>query len=41
MIYRSLNGTANRTFLGQNVINEFLVARFLNDGEIETLIEIE
>ena len=41
VIYRSLNGTANRTFLGQNVINEFLVARFLNDGEIETLIEIE
>ena len=41
VIYRSMNGTANRTFLGQNVINEFLVARFLSDGEIETLIEIE
>ena len=39
--YRSLSGSINRTFLGQNVINEFLVARFLRDGEIETLIEIE
>ena len=41
VFYRSLSGAKNRTFLGQNVINEFLVARFLPDGEIETLIEIE
>lgn len=41
VIYRSLDGSENRTFLGQNIMNEFLVARFNRDGEIETLLEIE
>ena len=41
LIYRSLTSSDNRTFLGQNVNCEFLVARFHRDGEIEELIEIE
>ena len=40
VIYRSLDKPGNRTFLGQNLISEFLVARFKSDGEIEPLIDV-
>lgn len=40
-LYRSLAKKANRTFLGQNVVNEFLAARFKPDGTTETILEIE
>jgi hypothetical protein len=41
VIYRSLETTGNRTFLGQNLTSEFVVARFDPDGEMDPLIEIE
>lgn len=41
LLYRSLAERANRTFLGQNVSQEFVVARFDLDGGVEELIEIE
>jgi hypothetical protein len=41
VFYRSLEPAGNRTFMGQNLVSEFLWARFLKTGEIETLIEIE
>jgi hypothetical protein len=41
VIYRSLEITGNRTFLGQNLTSEFLVGRFDSDGDLDTLIEIE
>jgi hypothetical protein len=42
VIYRALTKLGNRTFLGQNVVSEFLVSRFDPEtGEIEDLIEIE
>jgi hypothetical protein len=41
VIYRSLGKIGNRTFLGQNVMSEFLVSRFETSGELEDLIEIE
>jgi hypothetical protein len=41
LIYRSLSARASRSVLGQNVSSEFLVARFLRDGTMEELIEIE
>lgn len=41
MIYRSLGPTANRTLLGQNLISEFLVARFLRKGTTDAIVEIE
>lgn len=41
VVYRSLGPTGNRTFMGHNLISEFLVARFLKNGEVENLIEIE
>lgn len=40
-VYRSLAKKANRTFLGQNVVNEFFAARFKPDGTTEALLEIE
>lgn len=40
IFYRSLARTANRTFLGQNLISEFLAARFTPSGKAETLIDI-
>ena len=40
VFYRSLDPSANRTFLGQNLISEFLAARFNTDGEVEPLIDI-
>ncbi|MCO6455870.1 MAG: hypothetical protein J5I93_11285 [Pirellulaceae bacterium] len=41
MLYRSLAAAANRTLLGQNYSNEFVLARFTRDGTCEPLIEIE
>jgi hypothetical protein len=41
LIYRRLGMAGNRTILGQNLISEFLVARFLPSGEIEELLQIE
>jgi hypothetical protein len=41
LVYRSLTGKANRTVLGQNVITEFLVARFRRKGTTRPILEIE
>jgi hypothetical protein len=41
LAYRSLIPPASRTVLGQNLGTEFLLARFLRDGTIRTIIEIE
>jgi hypothetical protein len=41
LAYRSLAAPANRTVLGQNLHSEFLFARFLADGDTETVVEIE
>jgi hypothetical protein len=41
LIYRSLGERGNRTVLGQNLVSEFLVARFNRKGEIAPLLEIE
>jgi hypothetical protein len=40
VFYRSLAPAGNRTFIGINLISEFLAARFDTDGEIEPLIDI-
>lgn len=40
-VYRSLGQPANRTFLGKNLLTEFLAARFTKTGTMETLLEIE
>lgn len=41
LIYRSLAPPANRTLLGQNLGQEFVVGRFNLDGSLSELIEIE
>ena len=41
VIYRSIADAGNRTFLGHNLIAEFVVARFDPSGELTNLIEIE
>lgn len=41
VIYRSLSGIANRTFLGENQICEFFVGRTDGDVAAEELIQIE
>ena len=42
LIYRSLAPSANRTVLGQNTSQEYLVGRFLKpSGELEDLLEVE
>lgn len=41
LIYRSLSPKANRTLLGHNLSSEFLLARFLKNGEVQSLIEVE
>jgi hypothetical protein len=41
LIYRSFNGSANRSLLGHNLSSEMLVARFDRQGEVHSLIEIE
>jgi hypothetical protein len=41
LFYRSLGPAANRTFLGENLSNEFLAARFDRDGDADDLIRID
>jgi hypothetical protein len=42
LIYRSLNGPANRTFMGKNLISEFFCGRFDGDnGDVEELISVD
>jgi len=41
LIYRSLAPPANRTVLGNNLIEEFLLGRFLKSGEVEAMVEVE
>lgn len=40
IVYRSLDKPGNRTFLGVNLISDFLLARFNSNGEAETLIDV-
>ena len=39
--YRSLAPVGSRTVLGQNLVSEFYLGRFLHDGDAETIVEIE
>jgi hypothetical protein len=41
LIYRSLDRPTPRTVLGQNLLCEFHVSRFLPSGEAESLIEVQ
>lgn len=42
IMYRSLNGQHNRTFLGKNLISEFFCGRFdAEDGSIEELVSVD
>ncbi|NIL98800.1 MAG: hypothetical protein GTO53_12780, partial [Planctomycetales bacterium] len=41
LIYRSLTPPENRTVLGQNLICEMHVSRFLPNGDVEELLELE
>ncbi len=41
LFYRSLGPCGNRTLLGQNLVSEFLAARFGRSGIAEPLMEIE
>ncbi len=41
LLYRSLTEAANRTVLGQNLMGELHVSRFLKTGEVEELIEVQ
>jgi len=41
LFYRSLAPAANRTVLGQNLACDFFAARFLRNGQVEPLIELE
>lgn len=41
MVYRSLDGVFNRTLLGQNINSEFYLARFLEDGTVEKMLELQ
>lgn len=41
MVYRSLAPRGNRTLLGQNLSQEFVVGRFDMDGCLQELIEVE
>lgn len=41
LIYRALSSARNRTVLGQNLASEFKVGRFLPDGDVKTIMEIE
>lgn len=40
LIYRSMKPTISRTVLGQHFNAEFVCGRFLNDGSVEALVEI-
>ncbi|MDH3717017.1 MAG: hypothetical protein OES79_02740 [Planctomycetota bacterium] len=41
LIYRSLTPPENRTVLGQNLMCDMHVSRFLSDGDVEELLELE
>lgn len=41
LFYRSLAKKSNRTLLGHNLSTEMLIARFGQDGEVDSLVEIE
>ncbi len=41
IFYRSLTPDGNRTLIGQNYASEFVCGRFLNDGDVEPLVEVE
>jgi hypothetical protein len=42
LIYRSLNGQHNRTFLGKNLVSEFFCGRFDSEnGDVEELISVD
>ncbi len=41
LVYRSLAPAASRTVLGQNLMTEFFVGRFLRSGEVEPYVEVE
>ncbi len=41
LFYRSLAKGACRTVLGQNLTAEFLCARFLDDGDVDHIIQVE
>lgn len=41
IVYRSLGERGNRTLLGHNTAYEFVVARFLRSGQVDTLLQIE
>jgi hypothetical protein len=41
LIYRSLTPSENRTVLGQNLMCEVHVSRFLSSGDVEQLLELE
>lgn len=41
LIYRSLAPPTNRTVLGQELLCDFLMGRFLRTGEIEEIVEVE
>lgn len=41
LIYRSLVPPANRTFLGHNLVSDFLFARFEPEKGVESILEIE
>jgi hypothetical protein len=40
LFYRSIRPAISRTVLGQHLSCEFICGRFLNDGSIESLVEI-
>jgi hypothetical protein len=42
LVYRSLSGPANRTFMGKNLISEFFCGRFDGEsGDVEELISVD
>jgi hypothetical protein len=41
LFYRSLSAPAIRSVLGQNLMHDFYVARFLGEDKVDSLIEIE
>ena len=38
--YRAISEQGNRTFLGENIIGEFVFSRFKKDGSVKTLLRI-
>ena len=41
LLYRSMATRGNRTVLGQNTTSEFLCGRFIHDGDVESIVEVE